>query len=308
MDSVFILTKLGVFLQNLRPNLFLTVGSRSDGQYFRSWRGPSPWPRARPGFSIERLPDTGRQQLLLQVVAVWWFMLPCMWPNSLRFSEHSSHAPHINCSKLGSLLTCKFRVVVPVSRQESSVVGFDAWSPPSAHLLVSSSIVLWLKGIQTQFFCPEYTQVRWFRLNWTNTVKIPDGSPPGLFFFAALIMYRLSMLISCRVAGFLLGKRTPFSHCTQKKRMQRVTHACILYSSQCSKRWHIAEPSEQHIWKNQSGSLNKLNTSILHFFLRKSAIKPCTMSHYSLPIEAILYKGWRIISCHNENYLNCFRA
>ena len=54
MDSVFILTNLGVFLQNLRPYLFLTVGSRSDGQYFRSRRGPSLWPGARRAFSKER--------------------------------------------------------------------------------------------------------------------------------------------------------------------------------------------------------------------------------------------------------------
>jgi len=37
MDSVFILTKLGVFLQNLRPYLFLTVGSRSDGRCFPAY-------------------------------------------------------------------------------------------------------------------------------------------------------------------------------------------------------------------------------------------------------------------------------
>ena len=37
MDSVFILIKLRVFLQNLRPYLFVAVGSRSDGRYFPAY-------------------------------------------------------------------------------------------------------------------------------------------------------------------------------------------------------------------------------------------------------------------------------
>ena len=37
MDSVFILIKLGVFLQNLRPYLFLAVGSRSDDRCFSAY-------------------------------------------------------------------------------------------------------------------------------------------------------------------------------------------------------------------------------------------------------------------------------
>ena len=37
MDSVFILIKFGVFFLNLRPYLFLTVGSRSDGRCFPAY-------------------------------------------------------------------------------------------------------------------------------------------------------------------------------------------------------------------------------------------------------------------------------
>ena len=48
-------------------------------------------------------------------------------------------------------------------------------------------------------------------------------------FCAALLMYHLSMPVSCRVAGFLLGKSTPISHCTQKNECNasRMPSSCI---------------------------------------------------------------------------------